>query len=47
MAATGGQPNKLVSDSGSKSIQVAWEANGRIRSSSAPVGYEQAYEADD
>jgi len=45
LAATGGAPNKLVSDSGSKSIQIAWEINGKILSRSIPVGYELAYES--
>jgi len=43
LAATGGAPNKLVSDSGSKSIQIAWELNGKILSRSIPVGYELAF----
>lgn len=45
LAATGGAANKLVSDSGSKSIQVAWEIDGEILSRSIPVGYELAYES--
>lgn len=45
LAATGGAPNKLVSDSGSKSIQIAWEINGKILSRSIPVGYELAFES--
>ncbi|TNF95894.1 MAG: hypothetical protein EP297_11420 [Gammaproteobacteria bacterium] len=45
LAATEGAPNKLVSDSGSKSIQIAWEANGKILSRSVSVGYELAYES--
>jgi exopolyphosphatase/guanosine-5'-triphosphate,3'-diphosphate pyrophosphatase len=45
LAATGGAPNKLVSDSGSRSIQVVWEVNGKIQSRSIPVGYELAYES--
>lgn len=44
-AATGGAPGKLVSDSGSKSIQIAWEADGSIHSHSVPVGYQLAYES--
>jgi len=44
-AATGGVPNKLISDAGSRSIQIAWEINGHIVSHSTPVGYEQAYES--
>jgi exopolyphosphatase/pppGpp-phosphohydrolase len=44
LAATGGAPNKLVSDFGSKSTQIAWEINGKILSRSIPVGYELAYE---
>ena len=44
-AATGGAPGKLVSDFGSKSIQIAWEADGRIHSRSVPVGYQLAYES--
>ncbi len=44
-AATGGAPNKLVSDFGSKSIQIAWEINGKILSRSIPVGYELAFES--
>ncbi len=43
-AATGGEPNRLVSDVGSKSMQIAWEINGKILSRSVPVGYELAYE---
>lgn len=45
LAATGGAPNKLVCDSGSKSIQIAWETNGKILSRSIPVGYELVYES--
>ncbi|MGB5261677.1 MAG: hypothetical protein WBO34_14310, partial [Gammaproteobacteria bacterium] len=45
LAATGGAPNKLVSDFGSKSIQVAWEINGKILSRSIPTGYELIYES--
>jgi len=45
LAATGGAPNKLVSDSGSKSIQVAWEFDGKILSRSIPTGYELIYES--
>jgi exopolyphosphatase/pppGpp-phosphohydrolase len=44
-AATGGAPNKFVSDFGSKSIQIAWEINGKILSRSIPVGYQLAYES--
>ena len=43
-AATGGAPLKLVSDVGSKSMQIAWEEGGAIRSRSVQVGYEMAYE---
>lgn len=43
-AATGGTPNGLVSDSGSKSMQIAWEEAGLIRSHSVQVGYELAFE---
>jgi len=45
LAATGGMPNRLVSDSGSKSTQLAWESKGKILSRSIPVGYELAYES--
>ncbi len=45
LAATKGAPNKLVSDTGSKSIQIAWEEQGKILSRSVPVGYELAYES--
>ena len=45
LAATGGAPNKLVCDSGSKSIQIAWGINGKILSRSIPVGYELVYES--
>ncbi|QYZ66291.1 MAG: hypothetical protein HPY30_09980 [Gammaproteobacteria bacterium (ex Lamellibrachia satsuma)] len=45
LAATGGAPNKLVSDSGSKSIQIAWWNNDKVQSRSIPVGYELAYES--
>ena len=45
LAATGGLPDKFVSDSGSKSIQIAWEINGKILSQSIPVGYEVLYES--
>jgi exopolyphosphatase/pppGpp-phosphohydrolase len=45
LAATGGAPNKLVSDAGSKSIQVSWETNGKILSHSIPAGYELIYES--
>jgi len=45
LAATGGAPDKLVCDSGSKSIQIAWEINGKILSQSIPVGYELVYES--
>ena len=45
LAATGGASNKLVSDSGSKSMQIAWEFAGKIHSHSVPVGYELAYES--
>ena len=44
-AATGGAPNKLVSDGGSKSMQIAWESGGEIHSHSVPVGYQLAYES--
>ncbi|MBT8429242.1 MAG: hypothetical protein KJN79_04955 [Gammaproteobacteria bacterium] len=44
-AATGGASNKLVSDAGSKSMQIAWESVGKIHSRSVPVGYELAYES--
>ena len=44
LAATGGAPDKLVCDSGSKSIQIAWKVNGKILSQSIPVGYELVYE---
>lgn len=44
LAATGGVSNKLVSDGGSKSMQIAWEFMGKIHSHSVPVGYELAYE---
>ena len=44
-AATGGAPNKLVTDVGSRSMQVAWESDGSIRSRSVSVGYELAYES--
>ena len=43
-AATGGAANKLVTEIGSKSMQVSWESDGAIRSRSVSVGYEQAYE---
>lgn len=43
-AATGGAPNRVVSDSGSRSIQIAWESQGTIHSRSTPVGYEHVYE---
>ncbi len=45
LAATGGAPNNLVSDSGSKSIQIAWWNNDKVQSRSIPVGYELAYES--
>lgn len=44
-AATGGLPNSLVSDAGSKSMQIAWEEGGLVRSRSVQVGYELAYES--
>jgi exopolyphosphatase/guanosine-5'-triphosphate,3'-diphosphate pyrophosphatase len=44
-AATGGASNKLVSDAGSKSMQIAWESLGKIHSRSVPVGYQLAYES--
>ncbi len=44
-AATGGAPNKLVTEVGSKSMQVTWERDGDILSRSVSVGYEQAYES--
>jgi exopolyphosphatase/pppGpp-phosphohydrolase len=44
-AATGGAPNKLVTEVGSKSMQVTWERDGEILSRSVSVGYEQAYES--
>jgi exopolyphosphatase/pppGpp-phosphohydrolase len=43
-AATGGAANKLVTEVGSKSMQVTWDSDGAIRSQSVSVGYEQAYE---
>ena len=43
-AATGGAPNKLVTEVGSKSMQITWNSDGAIRSRSVSVGYEQAYE---
>ena len=43
-AAAGGEPNMLVSDAGSKSMQIAWESDGEVYSRSVPVGYELAYE---
>ena len=45
LAATGGAPNKLVTEVGSKSMQVTWERDGDILSRSVSVGYEQAYES--
>ena len=45
LAATCGAPNKLVTEVGSKSMQVAWEHEGAIFSRSVSVGYEQAYES--
>ncbi len=44
-AATGGAANKLVTEVGSKSMQITWDSAGTIRSQSVSVGYEQAYEA--
>ena len=44
-AATGGAPNKLVTEVGSRSMQVTWERDGDILSRSVSVGYEQAYES--
>ena len=43
-AATGGAANRLVTEIGSKSMQISWESDGAIRSRSVSVGYEQAYE---
>lgn len=43
-AATSGAAGNLVSDFGSKSMQIAWEADGRIHSRSVQVGYQLAYE---
>ena len=45
LAATDGAPNKLVTEVGSKSMQVSWERDGNILSRSVSVGYEQAYES--
>ena len=44
-AATCGTPNMLVTEVGSKSMQVTWERDGDILSRSVSVGYEQAYES--
>ena len=44
-AAASGAPNKLVTEVGSKSMQVTWERDGDIFSRSVSVGYEQAYES--
>lgn len=44
LAATGGALGQMVSDCGSKSIQVAWESGGSIVSRSVSMGYELAYE---
>jgi exopolyphosphatase/pppGpp-phosphohydrolase len=43
-AATGGAPDMLVCEAGSKSMQIAWEAEGKIHARSVPVGYQLAYE---
>ena len=43
-AATGGASNKLVTEVGSRSMQITWNSDGVIRSRSVSVGYEQAYE---
>jgi len=45
LAATRGASNMLVSDTGSKSTQIAWGINGEIKARSVPVGYERAYES--
>ena len=44
-AATGGRPGQLVTEVGSKSMQITWEKDGDILSRSVSVGYEQAYES--
>lgn len=43
LAATGGRPGRLVTDTGSSSFQVAWQTDGPIRSLSIPVGYARGY----
>ena len=45
LAATWGAPSMLVTEVGSKSMQVTWEKDGDIVSRSVSVGYEQAYES--
>jgi exopolyphosphatase/guanosine-5'-triphosphate,3'-diphosphate pyrophosphatase len=43
LAATGDEPQKLVCDLGSLSMQLAWQVSGRIESISIAMGYERAY----
>ncbi len=43
LAVTGGAVNKLVSDLGSHSLQVAWSHAGAIEALSVDLGYETAY----
>jgi len=43
LAATGGEPGKLVCELGSHSMQLASQASGRIESVSIAMGYELAY----
>ena len=45
LAATGGQPGKLVVEMGSRSLQVAWETAGRIETRLIDRGYEHAFQA--
>ena len=43
LAVTGGEPDKLVCELGSQSMQLAWRKAGPVRSISVAAGYERVY----
>ena len=45
LCATGGAPNRLVSDLGSQSLEIAWSTGSAIESRCVDPGYEGAYAA--
>ena len=45
LCATGGAPNRLVSDLGSQSLEIAWRTGNAVESRCVDPGYEGAYSA--